>query len=73
MTLKGGSRKCGSESLPSGFWGLRVEFGDNFFFFLQTTSLNARIIMVGLDHPFDGRIGRLGRKGVLGHNLGLEA
>ncbi|WKA09109.1 hypothetical protein VitviT2T_026787 [Vitis vinifera] len=29
--------------------------------------------MVGSDHPFDERMGRLGRKGVLGHNLGLGA
>ncbi|KAJ9678230.1 hypothetical protein PVL29_022983 [Vitis rotundifolia] len=29
--------------------------------------------MAGSDHPFDGRMGRLGRKGVLGHNLGLGA
>ena len=29
--------------------------------------------MVGSDHPFDGRMGRLGRKGVFGYNLGLGA
>ena len=29
--------------------------------------------MVGSDHPFDERMGRLGRKGVLAHNLGLGA
>ena len=71
MTLKGGWGKHGSESLPGGFWGLRVEFWDNFFF--QTASLDARIAMVGSDHPFDERMGRLGRKGVLAHNLGLGA
>ena len=71
MTLKGGWGKHGSESLPGGFWGLRVEFRDNFFF--QTASLDARIAMVGSDHPFDGRMGRLGRKGVFGYNLGLGA
>ena len=70
-TLKGGWGKCGNESLPCGFWALRVEFGDPLFF--QTASLDARIAMVGSDHPFDGRMGRLGRKGVLGHNLGLGA
>ncbi|KAL6319853.1 hypothetical protein AAG906_036922 [Vitis piasezkii] len=71
VTLKGGWGKHGNESLPGGFWGLRVEFWDNFFF--QTASLDARIAMVGSDHPFDERMGRLGRKGVLGHNLGLGA
>ena len=29
------------------------------FFFFQTASLDARIAMVGSDHPFDGRMGRL--------------
>ena len=53
------------------FLGLRVEFGDHFLF--QTASLDARIEMVGLDHPFDGRMGKLGRKGVLGHNFGFGA
>ena len=57
--------------MPGGFWGLRVEFWDNFFF--QTASLDARIAMVGSDHPFDERMGRLGRKGVFGHNSGLGA
>ena len=42
-------------------------------FFFQAASLDARSAMVGSDHPFDGRIGRLVRKGVLGHNLGLGA
>ena len=70
VTLKGGWGKCGSESLPSGLLALRVQFGDHFFF--QTTSLDAKITMAGSDHPFDGRMGRLGRKGVLGHNLGLK-
>ena len=69
--FKGWMGKHGSESLPGGFWGLRVKFWDNFFF--QTVSLDARIAMVGSDHPFDERMGRLGRKGVLGHNLGLGA
>ena len=69
VTLKGGWGKCGNESLPGGFWALRVEFGDPFFF--QTMSLDARIAMVGSDHPFDERMGRLGRKRVVGHNLGL--
>ena len=32
VTLKGGWGKCGSESLPSSFLALRVEFGDHFFF-----------------------------------------
>ena len=31
-TLKGGWGKCGNESLPGGFWALRVEFGDPLFF-----------------------------------------
>ena len=70
-TLKGGWGKCGNESLLGGFWALRVEFGDAFFF--QTASLDASIAMVGSDHPFDGRMGRLGRKGVFGYNLGLGA
>ena len=70
-TLKGGWGKCGNESLPGGFWALRVEFGDPFFF--QIASLDARIAMVGSNHRFDGRMGRLGRKGNLGHNLGLRA
>ena len=55
VTLKGGWGKRGSESLSGGFWGLRVEFWDNFFF--QTASLDDRIAMVGLDHPFDERMG----------------
>ena len=42
-------------------------------FFFQTVSLDARIAMAGSDHPFDGRMGRLGRKGVLGHNFGFGA
>ena len=29
--------------------------------------------MVGLNHPFHEMMGRLGWKGILGHNLGLEA
>ena len=29
--------------------------------------------MEGSDHPFDEQMGRLGRKGVLGHNLCLGA
>ena len=32
VTLKGGWGKRGSESLSGGFWGLRVEFWDSFFF-----------------------------------------
>ena len=71
ITLKGGWGKCGNESLPCGFWALRVEFGDPLFF--QTTSLDASIAMVRSNHPFDGRMGRLGRKGVFAYNLGLGA
>ena len=41
-------------------------------FFFQTMSLEARITMVGSEHPFDEWMGRLGRKGVLSHNLGLR-
>ena len=29
--------------------------------------------MVGSNHPFNGRMGRLGMKGVLGHNFGFKA
>ena len=29
--------------------------------------------MVGSNHPFDERLRRLRRKGVLGHNMGLGA
>ena len=69
--FKGWMGKCGSESLPGGFWALQIESKDPFF--SPLASLNARITMVGSDHPFDGRMRRLGRKGVLGHNLGLGA
>ena len=31
------------------------------------------IVMVGSDHPFDEQMGKLGRKGALGHNFGLKA
>ena len=31
VTLKGGWGKRGSESLPGGFWGFRIEFWDIFF------------------------------------------
>ena len=50
-------------------------FGKSFgiIFFSQTANLNTRITTVGSDHPFDERIGRLGRKGVLGNNMGLRA
>ena len=41
-------------------------------FFFQTASLDAKIAMVGSNHPFDGRMGRLGRKGFFGYNLGLR-
>ena len=30
--FKGGWGECGNESLPGGFWAIRVEFGDPFFF-----------------------------------------
>ena len=52
MTLKGGSRKCGSESLPSGFWGLRVEFGDNFFFFFTNHESQCKDHNGGLGSSF---------------------
>ena len=42
-------------------------------FFFQIMSLVARISMVGLDHPFNKRVGIIGRKAVFGHNLGLGA
>ena len=71
VTLKSGWGKHGSESLLGGFWGFWVEFWDNFF--VQTASLKAKIAMVGSNHPFDERMGRLGKKGILGHNLGLGA
>ena len=42
-------------------------------FFFSIVSLDARIAMVDSNDCFDGRIWRLGRKGVLGHNLGIGA
>ena len=29
--------------------------------------------MVNLNHPFDKQMGRLGRKGIFGHTMGLRA
>ena len=60
VTLKSGWGKHGSESLLGGFWGFWVEFWDNFF--VQTASLKAKIAMVGSNHPFDERMGRLAQK-----------
>ena len=63
--FKGWMGKCGSESLPGGFWIIQVQSKDPFF--SPTTSLDARIVMV-----FQ-RMRRLGRKGAFVHNLGLRA
>ena len=51
-------------------WAFRYSFGT---FFFQTAGLVLRIAMVGSNHHFHEMMGRLGWKGILGHNLGLEA
>ena len=70
--FKGWMREAWKRGLARWFLGPSSRVLGQFFFF-QTASLDARIAMVGSDHPFDGRMGRLGTKGVLGHNLGLGA
>ncbi len=64
VTLKRWMGEAWKRRLAGGFTGPSGRVLDNFFFFFSNASLDARIAMVGSDHPFAERMGRLGRKGV---------
>ena len=72
MTLKGGWGKRGSERLSGSLWGLHVEFWDNIFFFKLQVSTRGSQWLARIIFSTNGW-GKLGRKGILGHNLGLGA